>query len=46
MQFVAGVATELVDLLMALILFFVTAPLVTRFFKNSTSKSVTGGWGN
>jgi len=45
MQFVAGVATELVDLLMALILFFVTAPLVTRFFKNSGSKSVTGGWG-
>ena len=44
MQFVAGVATELVDLLMALILFLVTAPLVTRFFKNTTSKSVTGGW--
>lgn len=46
MQFVAGVATELVDLLMALVLFFVTAPLVTRFFKNAGTKAVTGGWGN
>jgi ABC-type uncharacterized transport system permease subunit len=46
MQFDAGVAPEIVDLLMALILLFVTAPLITRFFKNSSNKSVTSGWGN
>ena len=46
MQFDAGVAPEIVDLLMALILLFVTAPLITRFFKNSRNKSVTSGWGN
>ncbi len=45
MQFDAGVAPELVDLLMALILFFVTAPLVTRFFKSGSHKQLTGGWG-
>jgi simple sugar transport system permease protein len=46
MQFDAGVAPEIVDLLMALILLFVTAPLITRFFKNSRNKSFTSGWGN
>jgi simple sugar transport system permease protein len=46
MQFDAGVAPEIVDLLMALILLFVTAPLITRFFKNSSNKSMTSGWGN
>lgn len=46
MQFDAGVAPEIVDLLMALILLFVTAPLITRFFKNSANKTVTSGWGN
>lgn len=46
MQFDAGVAPEIVDLLMALILLLVTAPLITRFFKNSRNKSVTSGWGN
>lgn len=46
MQFDAGVAPELVDLLMALILLFVTAPLISRFFKNSSNKSITSGWGN
>ncbi len=46
MQFDAGVAPELVDLLLALILFFVTAPLIARFFKNSRNKSITSGWGN
>lgn len=46
MQFDAGVAPEIVDLLMALILLFVTAPLITRFFKNSRNKAVTSGWGN
>ena len=43
MQFDAGVAPEIVDLLMALILLFVTAPLITRFFKNSRNKSFTSG---
>ena len=46
MQFDAGVASELVDLLLAMILFFVTAPLISRFFKNSSNRSLTGGWGN
>jgi len=46
MQFDAGVAPELVDLLLAMILFFVTAPLISRFFKNSANRSITGGWGN
>ena len=46
MQFDSGVAPELVDLLMALILLLVTAPLITRFFKNSSNKSMTSGWGN
>jgi len=46
MQFDAGVAPEIVDLLMALLLLFVTAPLITRFFKNSSNKSMTSGWGN
>lgn len=46
MQFDSGVAPELVDLLMALILLFVTAPLITRFFKNSSNKTMTSGWGN
>lgn len=46
MQFDAGVAPEIVDLLMALILLLVTAPLITRFFKNSSNKSMTSGWGN
>jgi simple sugar transport system permease protein len=46
MQFDAGVAPELVDLLLAMILFFVTAPLISRFFKNSSNRSLTGGWGN
>lgn len=46
MQFDAGVAPELVDLLLAMILLFVTAPLISRFFKNSSNRSLTGGWGN
>lgn len=46
MQFDAGVAPEIVDLLMALILLFVTAPLIAKFFKNSSNKSITSGWGN
>jgi simple sugar transport system permease protein len=46
MQFDAGVAPELVDLLLAMILLFVTAPLISRFFKNSSNRALTGGWGN
>ncbi len=46
MQFDSGVAPELVDLLMALILLLVTAPLITRFFKNSSNKAMTSGWGS
>jgi simple sugar transport system permease protein len=46
MQFDSGVAPELVDLLMALILLLVTAPLITRFFKNSSNKTITSGWSN
>jgi simple sugar transport system permease protein len=46
MQFDSGVAPELVDLLMALILLLVTAPLITRFFKGNSNKAMTSGWGN
>lgn len=46
MQFDTGVAPELVDLLMALILLLVTAPLIARFFKNGSNKTMTSGWGN
>ena len=48
MQFDAGVAPEIVDLLMALILFFVSAPLLTRWLRKGkgAASSVTGGWGN
>jgi len=46
-QFEAGVAPEIVDLLLALILFFVTAPLLARLFKNrQEGVSLTSGWGN
>lgn len=46
-QFEAGVAPELVDLLLAMILFFVTAPLLARFFKNRKGNvAMTGGWSN
>ena len=46
MQFDSGVAPELVDLLMALILLLVTAPLITRFFRNNENKTISSGWGN
>lgn len=46
-QFEAGVAPEIVDLLLALILFFVTAPLLAKFFKRKhDGVSLTSGWGN
>jgi len=45
-QFEAGVAPEIVDLLLALILFFVTAPLLAKFFrKKSEEVAVASGWG-
>ena len=47
MQFEVGVAPELVDLLLALILFFVTAPLLAKFFKNRKENvAMTSGWSN
>jgi simple sugar transport system permease protein len=46
-QFEAGVAPELVDLLLAMILFFVTAPLLARFFKKHRgATTMTSGWSN
>lgn len=46
-QFEAGVAPEIVDLLLAIILFFVTAPLLARIFKRKQEGvSLTSGWGN
>jgi ABC-type uncharacterized transport system permease subunit len=45
MQFKAGVSPEIVDLLLALILFFVTAPLLVRFFKTRGDSAVlSSGW--
>jgi simple sugar transport system permease protein len=47
MQFEVGVAPELVDLLLALILFFVTAPILAKFFKNRKENvAMTSGWSN
>lgn len=46
-QFQSGVAPEIVDLLLALILFFVTAPLLARLFKKRHNEvTLTSGWGN
>ncbi|MEY3710954.1 MAG: hypothetical protein RLZZ99_775 [Actinomycetota bacterium] len=47
MQFRAGVAPEIVDLLLALILFFVTAPLLMRLLKKKQEGiSLSSGWSN
>lgn len=47
MQFEAGVAPELVDLLLAMILFFVTAPLLARLLRRKQSSiTLSSGWGN
>lgn len=44
-QFKTGVSPEIVDLLLALILFFVTAPLLARLFKRRHENvSITSGW--
>ena len=46
-QFEAGVAPEIVDLLLALILFFVTAPLLAKLLRRKHQESTfTSGWGN
>lgn len=45
-QFEAGVAPELVDLLLGMILFFVTAPILANLLKRKQSAiSLSGGWG-
>jgi simple sugar transport system permease protein len=48
MQFDAGVAPEVIDLILAVVLFFVTAPLLGKWFKSlkSDQTTITGGWGN
>jgi simple sugar transport system permease protein len=46
-QFKTGVSPEIVDLLLALILFFVTAPILARLLKSRhDGVSVTSGWSN
>jgi simple sugar transport system permease protein len=47
MQFRAGVAPEIVDLVLALILFFVTAPILLRLLKRKEEGiSLSSGWSN
>lgn len=46
-QFKTGVSPEIVDLLLALILFFVTAPLLARLLKRRHENvAITSGWSN
>jgi len=46
-QFKTGVSPEIVDLLLALILFFVTAPLLARLLKSRHENvAITSGWSN
>lgn len=46
-QFKTGVSPEIVDLLLALILFFVTAPLLAKILKRRhEGVSLTSGWSN
>ena len=46
-QFKTGVSPEIVDLLLALILFFVTAPILARLLKRRhDGVSLTSGWSN
>jgi simple sugar transport system permease protein len=46
-QFEAGVAPELVDLLLAMILLFVTAPLLSKLLrKKQDNVAMTSGWSN
>lgn len=47
MQFRAGVAPEIVDFLLALILFFVTAPILLRLLKRKEENlAMSSGWSN
>ena len=48
MQFDAGVSPDIIELILALVLFFVTAPLIAKWFrlKNTQQLSITSGWGN
>ncbi len=47
MQFDAGVAPEIVDLILAMILFLVTAPILAKWIKGSaTDAKIISGWGN
>jgi simple sugar transport system permease protein len=48
MQFTAGVSPEITDLILAIVLFFVTAPIIGRILKlkSDSSTQVTSGWGS
>jgi simple sugar transport system permease protein len=48
MQFSAGVSPEVIDLILAIVLFFVTAPIISRIFKlkSDSNTQVTSGWGS
>jgi simple sugar transport system permease protein len=48
MQFDAGVSPDVIELILALVLFFVTAPLIAKWFKikQANQLTVTSGWGN
>ena len=48
MQFAAGVSPDIIDLILALVLFFVTAPLIGKWIKTVRGNEAitTGGWGN
>lgn len=47
MQFASGVSPEVIDLILAIVLFFVTAPIIGKVFKAARTKDAitTGGWG-
>jgi general nucleoside transport system permease protein len=49
MQFDAGVAPEIVDVLVAITLFLVSAPLLAKLFRRGTTgiqQNITTGWGS
>lgn len=47
MQFDAGVAPEIVDLILALVLFCVTAPFLAKWLKSTeVGAKISSGWGN
>ncbi|MEI6407488.1 MAG: ABC transporter permease [Actinomycetes bacterium] len=48
MQFAAGVSPDIIDLILAIVLFLVTAPLIGKMIKSirDTEQITTGGWGN